>query len=202
MSHGRDLPPARRRSRVGHLQNQAEGQTGHLIPQSVQKPARRSREPTARQSREPSARNRAHPSAVQTYSTDAPPYLAPTREAAVPPPPPSGGQTAAPAVQARDLPVRRERTARSTQSTPREANRANGPSAAACAGSARPVHAAQQSSAASTDGTSRRPDLSCPCVSPPCRCRSPRVFLSRTSLEKRNPDRDGRGSPLALPEWT
>ena len=197
MSHGRDLPPARRSSRVGHLQDQTGGQTGHAIPQSARETARRPREPPARSRVHPSA-----PSAVQASSTDTPPHLAPVHGAAGQPPPPFGGQTAAVAARAKALPVRRERTAQSTRSTPRGAIRANGPSVAACAESARPVHAAQQFSAASTDGTSRRSGRSYPCVSLPCRHRSPRVSRPKTSLEKKNPDRDGRGSPQALSNGT
>ena len=224
MSHGRDLPPARRSAQAERMPNQPGGQTGHAIPQSARETARRPREPPARSRVHPSA-----PSAVQASSTDTPPHLAPTHEAAGPPPPPSGGQapstdtpprrapvhgaagqppppfggqTAAVAARAKALPVRRERTAPSTRSTPRGAIRANGPSVAACAESARPVHAAQQFSAASTDGTSRRSGRSYPCVSLPCRHRSPRVSRPKTSLEKKNPDRDGRGSPQALSNGT
>ena len=148
------------------MQDPVGGHAGHTVPQSAREAARRPREAPAR--------SRTPPSAVRASSADAPPHRVPAREAAVPPPRPFGGQTAASAVQARGLPVRRERTVRSPQSTPREANRANGPSADARAESVRPVHAAQQSSSASTDGTSRRSNRSCSCVSPPCRHRSPR----------------------------
>ena len=165
------------------MQDPAGGHAGHTLPQSAREAARRPREAAAR--------NRTPPSAVRASSADAPPHRVPAREAAVPPPRPFDGQTAASAVQARNLPVRRERTARSLQSTPREANRANGPSADARAESVRPVHAAQQSSAASTDGTSRRSGRSCSCVSPPCRHRSPRgsqpKLPQRPLLKKRTP---------------